>query len=75
MDLGQASLTPRLDAQDNLLHALSITQSEHGHQLRRHTEILNRHSEALERVEAGIRDILTLLQNGGPAGGQGKLGG
>jgi hypothetical protein len=80
MDVDQSTLTVRLDAQNRLLRALSVTQSEHtarlirleeGQQrhteiLDRHSEILDRHGEALVRVEGGIRDILTLLQNGGP---------
>lgn len=35
MDLDQATLTGRLDAQDHLLRALAVTQSEHGTQLRK----------------------------------------
>ena len=35
MDLDQATLTARLDAQDHLLRALAVTQSEHGTQLRK----------------------------------------
>jgi tetrahydromethanopterin S-methyltransferase subunit G len=35
MDLDQATLSARLDAQDNLLRALSITQSEHTTRFRR----------------------------------------
>jgi hypothetical protein len=82
MDLDQATLTRRFDAQDKLLRALSVTQSEHTARLTRleegqrrhtgilnsHTEILGRHSQALDRVQAGIRDILMLLQSGGPTG-------
>ena len=49
-----ASLTTRLDAQDNLLRALAITQSDH-------TARLGRLEGAVGRVEAGIRDILALL--------------
>ena len=76
MDLDQATLTRRFDAQDKLLRALIVTQSDHTARLTRleegqhhHTEILGRHIQALDLVQAGIRDILTLLQNGGPAGG------
>jgi hypothetical protein len=75
IDLDQATLTMRLDAQDNLLRALSITQSEHTARIRRLEEGQRRLEEAVGRLEqavaviqAGIRDILTLLQNGGPAG-------
>jgi peptidoglycan hydrolase CwlO-like protein len=35
MDLDQATLTARFDAQDHLLRALAVTQSEHGTQLRK----------------------------------------
>ncbi len=35
MDLDQAALTARFDAQDHLLRALAVTQSEHGTQLRK----------------------------------------
>ncbi|MGH3283525.1 MAG: hypothetical protein ACRDPD_02375, partial [Streptosporangiaceae bacterium] len=66
MDLDQASLTTRLDAQDNLLRALAITQSDHTSRLTRVEDGQRRLAEAMTRVEAGIRDILTLLQNGGP---------
>lgn len=38
MDLDQATLTARLDAQDHLLRALAVTQSEHGSQLRKLTD-------------------------------------
>jgi hypothetical protein len=66
MDLGQASLTVRLDAQDNLLRALSITQSDHTSRLTRLEEGQRRLVEAVGRVEAGIRDILALLRDGEP---------
>jgi hypothetical protein len=62
MDLDQASLTVRLDAQDNLLRALSITQSDHTSRLTRVEEGQRRLTEAAGRIEAGIRDILTLLR-------------
>ena len=62
MDLDQASLTVRLDAQDNLLRALSITQSDHTSRLTRLEEGQRRQAEATGRVEAGIRDILALLR-------------
>jgi hypothetical protein len=67
MDLDQASLTMRLDAQDNLLRALSITQSDHTSRLTRledgHTRLeegQRRLEEAVSRVEAGIQAILAL---------------
>jgi hypothetical protein len=55
MDLDQATLTMRLDAQDNLLRALSITQSDH-------TARLRKLEEAVGRVEGGIQAILRLLR-------------
>lgn len=70
MDLDQASLTTRLDAQDNLLRALSITQSDHTGRLTRLEDGQRRQAEAMARVEAGIRAILALLQDGGPEPGQ-----
>jgi hypothetical protein len=65
MDLGQATLTVRLDAQDNLLRALSITQSDHTSRLTRLEEGQRRQAEAIGRVEAGIRDFLGLLRGNG----------
>lgn len=65
MDLDQATLTTRLDAQDNLLRALSITQSDHTSRLTRVEESQRNMAEALVRVEAGIRDILALLRGDG----------
>jgi tetrahydromethanopterin S-methyltransferase subunit G len=62
MDLDQGSLTMRLDAQDNLLRALSITQSDHTSRLRRVEERLTAVEEQLTRVEAGIQAILALLR-------------
>ncbi len=78
MDLDQASLTARLDAQDNLLRALSITQSDHTSRLTRLEEgqrslAEGQHSLAggqrrlestVGRVEIGIQTILTMLQDG-----------
>jgi hypothetical protein len=68
MDRDQAWLTTRLDAQDNLLRALSITQSEHGMRFNRIEERLSRVEErqgSLEvvvgRVEVGVQAILALL--------------
>ena len=75
MDLDQATLTARLDAQDHLLRALAVTQSEHGTQLRklaseqarlteeqvRLTEEQVRTTGTLARVEAGVRTIIGLL--------------
>jgi septal ring factor EnvC (AmiA/AmiB activator) len=55
MDLDQAALTTRLDAQDNLLRALAVTQSEH-------TSRFRRLEQAVTRVETGIQAILGLLR-------------
>jgi hypothetical protein len=55
MDLGQASLTARFDAEDHLLRALAITQSEH-------TSRLTRLEGAVGRVDVGVQTILTLLR-------------
>ena len=66
MDLDQASLTVRLDAQDNLLRALAITQSDHTSRLTRLEEGQRRQGETLGRVEAGIRDILACCKAAGP---------
>jgi hypothetical protein len=71
MDLDQASLTTRLDAQDNLLRALAITQSDHTSRLTRVEDGQRRLADAVGRVEAGIRAILALLQSGGPGSGTG----
>jgi hypothetical protein len=70
MDLDQATLTMRLDAQDNLLRALSITQSDHTSRLTRLEDGQHRLEEgqraledAMGRVEAGIQAILALLRD------------
>ena len=76
MDLDQATLTTRLDAQDNLLRALAVTQSEHTARFRRLEEGYGRLEEghgrleeghgrleqAVTRVETGIQAILGLLR-------------
>jgi hypothetical protein len=62
MDLDQASLTMRLDAQDNLLRALSITQSDHTSRLTCLEDGHRRLEEAVGRVESGIQAILALLR-------------
>jgi hypothetical protein len=78
MDLDQASLSARLDAQDQLLRALSVTQGDPTSRLIRleegQTRLESRVSSledgqrrlegTVGRVEIGIRTILTLLQNG-----------
>jgi chromosome segregation ATPase len=72
MDIDQASLTARLDAQDHLLRALAVTQSEHGTQLRklaneqtRLANDLHQTMATVTRVEAGIRTIIGLLDQDG----------
>ena len=71
MYLDQATLTARLDAQDNLLRALAVTQSEHTPRLgrledghRRLEEGHRRLEQAVTRVETGIQAILGLLREG-----------
>jgi hypothetical protein len=65
---GPGDTSRRLDAQDHLLRALAVTQSEHGTQLRklaseqaRLTEEQVRTAGTLARVEAGVRTIIGLL--------------
>jgi len=76
MDLDQASLTTRLDAQDNLLRALAVTQSDHTSRFRRVDDRLTRVEDRLTRVgdrvthvdgtvtrvETGVQAILTQLR-------------
>jgi chromosome segregation ATPase len=64
MDLDQASLTTRLDVQDNLLRALAVTQSEHTSRFARVEGRLARVEDRLARVE----DRLTRVEDG-----QGRL--
>ena len=68
-DLDQASLTARFDAQDHLLRALAVTQSEHTRRLtlledgQQRLEGGQRKLEgAVGRVEVGLQTILTLLR-------------
>jgi tetrahydromethanopterin S-methyltransferase subunit G len=75
MDLDQAALTTRLDAQDKMLRALAVTQSEHTARFRRleeghrrleegHRRLEEGHGRVeagVSRVETGIRAILGLL--------------
>jgi TolA-binding protein len=77
MDLDQATLTARFDAQDNLLRALAVTQSDHTRRLTRlegKFDRLEGKVEGLEggqrdlqgavaRVEVGLQTIITLLSN------------
>ena len=51
MDLDQATLTMRLDAQDNLLRALSITQSDHTSRLTRLEDGYTRLEDGQHRLE------------------------
>jgi exonuclease VII small subunit len=53
MDLDQATLTARLDAQDTLLRALAVTQSEHTSRFRRLEEGHRRLEEGHRRLEEG----------------------
>jgi hypothetical protein len=62
MDLDQASLSARLDAQDQLLRALSLTQSDHTARLTRVEDRLTRVEGSVGRVESGVQAILALLQ-------------
>jgi predicted nucleic acid-binding Zn-ribbon protein len=78
MDLDHASLVTRFDAQDNLLRALAVTQSEHTKRLTRlegKVDRLEGKVDGLEggqrdlqgavaRVEVGLQTIITLLSNG-----------
>lgn len=62
VDLDQAALTARFDAQDHLLRALAITQSEHTKRLTRLEDGQQRLEGAVGRVEVGLQTILTLLR-------------
>jgi septal ring factor EnvC (AmiA/AmiB activator) len=76
MDADQASLTVRLDAQDHLLRALSITQSDHTARLTRLEDgqrrleattgrleaTAARQETAISTVEAGIQTVIALLR-------------
>jgi hypothetical protein len=63
MDADQAALTVRFDAQDNLLRALSITQSDHTSRLTRLEDGQRRHDVAISQVQAGIQTIIELLRD------------
>ena len=52
MDLDQASLTARFDAQDNLLRALAVTQSDH-------TRRLTRLEDGQRRLESKVGGLET----------------
>ena len=57
MDLDQASLTARFDAQDNLLRALAVTQSEHTRRLTRLEGKVDRLEGKVDGLEGGQRDL------------------
>jgi TolA-binding protein len=57
MDLDQASLTARFDAQDNLLRALAVTQSEHTRRLTRMEGKVDRLEGKVEGLDGGQRDL------------------
>jgi chromosome segregation ATPase len=58
MDLDQATLTTRLDAQDNLLRALSVTQSDHTRSLTRMEDRLTDLSGACGHLAQGQIHLL-----------------
>jgi hypothetical protein len=62
MDLDQAALTARFDAQDHLLRPLAIAQSEQTKRLTRLEDGQQRLEGAVGRVEVGLQTILTLLR-------------
>ena len=82
VDMDQAAITTRLDAQQKLLRALARTQSDHTAQLREHGERLERMDNRLDqmdnrldrveggigRVEVGVHAILGLLGSAGSPG-------
>jgi hypothetical protein len=61
MDLDRATLTARFDAQDNLLRALAVTQSDHTRRLTRLEGGQRDLQGAVARVEVGLQTIITLL--------------
>jgi exonuclease VII small subunit len=73
MDLDQASLTARFDAQDHLLRALAVTQSEHTRRLSRLEDGLQRLEGGQRNLEAGQRNLEAGQRN--LEGGQRKLEG
>jgi chromosome segregation ATPase len=54
MDLDQATLTARFDAQDNLLRALAVTQSDHTRRLTRLEGKLDRLEGKVDRLEGKV---------------------
>jgi len=71
VDMDQAAITTRLDAQQTLLHALARTQRDHTAHLRAHGERLDRIDNRLDRIDNRLNriDILCLL--GGAEGNAG----
>ena len=68
MDLDQAALTARFDAQDHLLRALAITQSEHTRRLTRLEDGQQRVGQAnFEQLEKIVLKVGTGA-SGGPEG-------
>ncbi len=68
MDLDQASLSARLDAQDRLLRALSDTQSDHTARLTRLEGGLTRIEGRVTKIEGGLTrvdDGLTRIRQAG----------
>ena len=51
VDMDQAAITTRLDAQQKLLRALARTQSDHTAQLREHGERLERMDNRLDQMD------------------------
>jgi chromosome segregation ATPase len=62
MDLDQATLTTRFDAQDNLLRALAVTQSDHTSRLTRLEDGQRSVEDTVSRVETGVQAVLQLLR-------------
>ena len=61
MDRDLADLKQRMDAQDLLLQALHVTQSNHTQRLTRIEDSLGRVDTALSRVETGFRGKLDTI--------------
>lgn len=78
VDMDQAAITTRLDAQQTLLRALARTQSDHtaqlreqGTQLREQGVRLDRVQAGIGRVEVGVQAILGLLGSADRSAGPG----
>ena len=68
VDMDQAGISTRLDAQQRLLRAIARTQSDHTRQFREQGELLRQQDERLDqvqagtgRVEVGVQAVLSLL--------------